>query len=159
VFAQMPLGGLFTALFFLLAAVATIGAMVSLVEVPVAFLVERGHLRRPLAAALTGAAMFALGSLATLSQSAVLGDVKLFGLTFFDLFDFLSSNVLLPAGGLAIAIVGGWLMPRRDFLRELDAGHPSPPWYHRAVYAFVRFVSPALILLIFLNSLGVVRLG
>jgi NSS family neurotransmitter:Na+ symporter len=159
VFAQMPGGGLFTAIFFLLAAIATIGAMVSLMEVPVAWLVERGHVRRPVAAILAGAAMLALGIPATLSQSPVLAEVKLFGKTFFDLFDFASSNVLLPVGGLAIAIVGGWLLPRGAFFAEVTKGHPAPPWHARAAHAFARWVAPALILLILLSSLGVIRLA
>ncbi|WP_248340791.1 sodium-dependent transporter [Anaeromyxobacter paludicola] len=159
VFSKMPGGSLFTVVFFVLAAIATIGAMVSLIEVPVAFLVERGHLSRPAAAVATGLAMFALGTLATLSQSPVLEGVKPFGKSFFDLFDFLSSNVLLPVGGLAIAVVGGWLMKRAEFLGELDKGYAAEPWYDRAIYASIRYLAPGLILLILLNSLGVIRLA
>jgi NSS family neurotransmitter:Na+ symporter len=133
--------------------------MVSLMEVPVAWLVEKGHLGRRGAAAITAGAMLALGVLATLSQGSVLADVKLFGRTFFDLFDFLSSNVLLPVGGLAIAIVGGWLVAKDAFLGELAKGLARPPWHARAVYVLVRFVAPVLILLILLNSLGVIRLA
>jgi NSS family neurotransmitter:Na+ symporter len=155
----MPLGGAFTALFFVLASVATIGAMVSLMEVPVAWLVEKGHAPRRVAAVATGAAMLALGVLATLSQSPVLAGVKPLGKTFFDLFDFLSSNVLLPVGGLAIALVGGWLLPPGAFVAEADRGRTRPTWHGRAVYALVRFVAPALILLILLNSLGVIALA
>jgi NSS family neurotransmitter:Na+ symporter len=156
VFAQMPLGGLFTAVFFVLAAIATIGAMVSLVEVPVAWLVEKGRVGRPAAAAITGAVMLALGVLATLSRSPVLADVRPFGMTFFDLFDFLSSNVLLPLGGLAIAIVGGWLLARDAFLDEVGR---TPAWQGRAVRAAVRYLAPVLILLILLSGLGVIRVG
>ncbi len=155
VFAQMPLGGLFTVLFFVLASVATIGAMVSLMEVPVAWLVEKGHLRRRAAAVLTGGVMFALGITATLSQSPVLSGVKPFGKSLFDLYDFISSNVLLPVGGLAIAVVGGWLVLRTDFMKELDKGHTAAHWSGRLVRTFVRFVAPVLILLILLSSLGV----
>jgi len=159
VFSKMPMGGLFTALFFVLAAIATIGAMVSLIEVPVAWLVEKGHVRRPVAAVLTGLTMLALGIPATLSQSPVLADVKVFGKNFFDLFDFLSSNVLLPVGGLAIAIVGGWLIARKAFLSEMNQGYADAPWHGRVVYAFIRYVAPVLILLILLSSLGVIRLA
>lgn len=158
VFSKMPVGGLFTALFFLLAAVATIGAMVSLIEVPVAWIVEKGGVRRPVAALVTGGAMLALGVPATLSQSPVLSDVKVFGKTFFDLFDFLSSNVLLPVGGLAIAVVGGWFLSRTAFLEECQKGSSREPWHGRLVHAAVRFLAPVLILLILLNSLGVIRL-
>ena len=155
VFSRMPGGGLFTALFFVLAAVATIGAMVSLMEVPVAWLVERGHRSRPAAAATTAVAMLALGIPATLSQGPALAEVKLWGKTFFDLFDFASSNVLLPAGGLAIAVVGGWLASREGFEAEMNAGYVAAPWHGRLVHVLVRFVAPVCILLIFLNSLGV----
>lgn len=159
VFSQMPMGGLFTALFFLLTAIATIGAMVSLMEVPVAWLVEKAHLRRPVAAAVTGAIMFALGALATLSQGPVLAGVKPFGLTFFELFDFVSSNVLLPIGGLAIAVVGGWLVSRHGFLAELAKGHAAPPRYGGLIRAVVRYLAPVLVGLILLNSLGVITLA
>jgi NSS family neurotransmitter:Na+ symporter len=159
VFSQMPAGGLFTVLFFVLAAVATIGAMVSLLEVPVAWLVEEGHLRRPAAAAATGGAMLALGVLATLSQSPALAGVKPLGRSFFDLFDFASSNVLLPLGGLAIALVGGWLLPADAFLGELARGGAGAGWHGRIVHRFARWVAPALVLLILLNSLGVIRLA
>lgn len=159
VFSKMPAGGLFTALFFILTSVATIGAMVSLIEVPVAWLTERRRLSRPAAAAATGAAMFALGSLATLSQGPTLSGVRVFGKSFFDLFDFASSNVLLPLGGLAIAIVAGWLLARPEFMSELDKGFGARPWHSRLVVSFVKFVAPVLILLILLNSLGLLRLS
>ncbi len=72
IFSRMPLGGLFTALFFVLTAIATIGAMVSILEVPVAWIIEKGHLGRRGAAILTGGLMFALGVPATLSQNPLL---------------------------------------------------------------------------------------
>jgi neurotransmitter:Na+ symporter, NSS family len=156
IFGQMPGGAFFTVLFFLLAAVATIGAMASLFEVPVAWLVEKGRFSRPAAALTTGGVMFALGILATLSQGPVLSAVTLFGKGFFDLFDFASSNVLLPLGGLAIAVVSGWLMPKGALSDELDKG-ASAKWYNRWLPVFVKFVTPVLVLLVLLNSLGVLK--
>jgi NSS family neurotransmitter:Na+ symporter len=156
VFAQMPLGGVFTVLFFVLAAIATVGAMVSIGEVPVAWLVEKGHLRRPVAAAWTGGAMFALGVTATLSMSPVLSHVKVFGKSLFDLYDYASSNVLLPVGGVAIAVVGGWLLSRSDFFAELAKGGDRVPWYAHLVRFLVRWVAPVLTVLILLSSLGLI---
>lgn len=157
IFGQMPLGGLFTALFFVLASVATIGAMVSLTEVPVAWLTEKKKkISRPVATAITGAGILVLGSLATLSQSPVLSGVTVFGLSFFDLFDKLSSNILLPAGGLAIALVAGWRLAGEEFAGELDKGNPGKPWYTGVLVALVKFLAPVLILLIFLSSLKLI---
>ncbi len=159
VFSKMPLGGLFTALFFVLTAVATIGAMVSLMEVPVAWLSEKAKMSRPRAGALTGAAMLALGLLATLSQGPVLGGVKILGKNFFDLFDYASSNLLLPLGGIAIAIVAGWLLARKDFVGELDKGYRGPRAFNAALAGIVKFLAPVLIAVILLNSLGILRLA
>jgi NSS family neurotransmitter:Na+ symporter len=156
IFSQMPLGGLFTALFFVLTAIATIGAMVSILEVPVAWVIEKGHLGRRGAAILTGSLMFALGVPATLSQNPLLAEVKIFGKNFFDLFDFMSSNVLLPVGGLAIALVGGWVLSKKTFIAEMDRGGAGGAWHGRVVYGILRFVTPVLILLILLSSLGVI---
>jgi NSS family neurotransmitter:Na+ symporter len=156
IFSQMPLGGLFTMLFFVLTAIATIGAMVSILEVPVAWIIETGRLGRRGAAILTGGLMFALGVPATLSQNPLLAEVKLFGKTFFDLFDFLSSNVLLPVGGLAIALVGGWFMSRKAFTDEMNKGYAAEPWHGRLVFRILKFVTPILILVILLSSLGVI---
>jgi NSS family neurotransmitter:Na+ symporter len=158
IFSKVPGGPVFTALFFILAAVATIGAMVSLIEVPVAFLVEKGRVKRPVAAYLTGLVMFGLGVLATLSQNKALAGVKIAGKTFFDFFDFASSNVLLPLGGLAIAAVAGWLLPWKSFDGELGKGYAKRPWHSGVVRFFLRYVSPILILLILLNGFGALKL-
>jgi NSS family neurotransmitter:Na+ symporter len=158
IFNKMPLGSVFTMLFFVLTAIATIGAMVSLLEVPVAWIIEKGHTSRPTAAMITGGLMFALGIPATLSQSPVLENVKLFGKNCFDLFDFASSNVLLPVGGLAIALVGGWFLSRKEFVTEMNRAYASEPWHGKAVFMIMKFLTPILITLILLASLGIIKL-
>jgi NSS family neurotransmitter:Na+ symporter len=157
VFGQMPGGPFFTVLFFVLAAVATIGAMASLFEVPVAWMTEKGKMSRTAAALITGAVMFGLGILATLSQSPVLGQVLILGKSFFDAFDFASSNVLLPLGGLAIAVVAGWLMPQGSLADELAQGGAGKAWYNAVVPFFLKFVAPVLVLLVLLNGWGVLK--
>ena len=89
--------------------------------------------------------MFALGVPATLSQNPLLAGVKVFGKNFFDLFDFMSSNVLLPVGGLAIAVIGGWLMSRKDFLAEMNKGCAGEPWHGKLVFGILKFITPILI--------------
>jgi len=89
----------------------------------------------------------------------LLAEVKPFGKNFFDLFDFLSSNVLLPVGGLAIAVLGGWVLSRKDFAAGMNQGFQGEPWHGRLLYAILKFVTPVLILLILLSSLGVIKLG
>lgn len=158
VFSKMPGGGIFTTLFFVLAAIATMGAMISLMEVPVAWICEKTKRSRLHAGILTGLVMFALGTLATLSQSPVLGSVKMAGKNFFELFDFLSSNVLLPLGGVGISLVAGWFMKRQDFLGELRKGYSQPQQKNVFLRWLVRYLAPLLIVVILLHSLGILKL-
>lgn len=158
VFASMPLGNVFMVLFFILAAITPIGAMISLVEVPVAYLSEQFHMDRKKATWLITGALAVVGSLAALSNS-VLATTTLFGKTFFDLFDFLSSNVLLPAGGLLIAIFVGWVWGGKKIKEALsNQGSLKNAGLVQAFILVVKFVAPVLITLVFLNSLGVIKL-
>lgn len=159
VFASMPLGGVFMALFFILTAIAATGAMISLLEVPVAFLQERTRLSRAWATVITAVLLALVGSTAALSSST-LADVKPFGLTFFDLYDFLSSNILLPVGGLLLALFTGWVWGRSRVQQALtNHGALQNNGLVSLFFNVVRWITPILILLILLNSLGVIRLG
>ncbi len=159
VFAAMPLGSVFMALFFVLAAIAATGAMISLLEVPVAFLEERTRLSRAAATVVTVLLLALVGSTAALSSST-LANVKPFGLTFFDLYDFLSSNILLPVGGLLLALFVGWAWGLPRVQQALtNQGRIGNGMVVRLFFTVVRWITPILILLILLNSLGVIRLG
>jgi len=155
VFASMPGGAFFMLAFFVLTAFAALGAMLSLVEVPVAVLAERFRLRRWQATLISIGAIGVLGSLAALSGSLT-ADWKLFGLNAFDLFDYVSSNVLLPLGGILIALFVGTSWGRTEWLAELsNRGALANAAVARGLFVLVRFVSPLLIVLVMLKGLGV----
>ena len=155
VFASMPFGGVFMVLFFVLAAVAATGAMLSLIEVPVAFLNEQFKLPRAAGAIITAVLLALIGSLAALSSS-VLADVSVFGKNFFDLFDYLSSNVLLPLGGLFIALFVGWFWGRENiYLALTNDGTLHNEKLVQVFIVIVKFVTPLLVLVVLLNGLGV----
>jgi NSS family neurotransmitter:Na+ symporter len=153
VFSKMPFGAFFTVAFFSLAALAATGAMISLIEVPVAWLCGARKLKRPVAVAITALGIFILGAPATLSLGP-LADLKIAGRVVFDLLDYIQQNLLLPLGGLAIAIVAGWRLSAKDMAAELDKGGASPS-VNRLIMAFIKFVAPALIVLVFLNGFGI----
>jgi NSS family neurotransmitter:Na+ symporter len=93
IFASMPMGQVFMVLFFILTAFAANGAMLSLIEVPVAFLSERYNFSRLKATLLTAGLLAVIGSTSALSGST-LAEVKPFGKTMFDMFDYLRSNIM-----------------------------------------------------------------
>ena len=125
----------------------------SLMEVPVVILHERLGLSRPKATLLTIGLLVVLGSSCALSNSA-LADFKLFGMTMFDLFDFVSSNIILPAGGIFIALFVGWVWGVDKFSRSLtNQGQLHNQKLAQAVFFLLRYVSPALILVVMLKGL------
>lgn len=155
VFTSMPGGTVFMALFFILTAIASVGAILSLLEVVVAILTERFHLSRKVAAISTIAMIAVMGVPAALSQSSM-ADVKIFGFNPFDLFDFLSSNVLLPVGGILICLFVGWVYGLAAPEKRLaEAGTPVQRVVIRSVFFLVRFVAPVAIAIVLLNGLKV----
>ena len=153
VFTSMPGGIVFMTLFFILTAIASVGAILSLLEVPVAVLSERFHMTRKAAAITTIAITAVLGLPAALSQG-ITADLKIFGLNPFDLFDFLSSNILLPLGGILICIFVGWVYglaaPEKRLATE---GTPTQRLAIRGVFFMVRYVAPIAIAIVLLNGL------
>jgi len=157
VFASMPFGHIFMVLFFILAAIAATGAMLSLLEVPVAFLNERVGMSRTKATILTAVLLAVIGSTAALSNN-VLADFKLFGMTMFDLYDYVSSNLLLPIGGLCLSIFAGWVWGYNEIKRAIsNEGALQNGRVIAVFYGIVKFITPLLVVLVLLNGLGVLK--
>lgn len=117
VFAQLPFGQFFAVIFYLCIVVAAVTSSVSMIEIVVAFLVDEHRLSRSAAAMLATLALAIVGALPCLSFGK-LSDITFFGgKTIFDMFDFFTSNISLPIGGLIILWLAGqkcWPMIRDD---------------------------------------------
>lgn len=156
VFNSMPLGSIFLALFFTLTAIASIGAMISLLEVPVAYLHEEKNWSRKNAALVSVLAIALLGSTATLSFS-VLADFKLFNLNMFDLMDFASSNILMPLAGIFITLFVGYVLGAKKVIAELSNNGKLNNRKFVGVYLFIiRYITPVAILIVLLNGLELI---
>lgn len=155
-FAQMPFGSLFGAAFFLLVAFAALSSAISLVEPIVAFWVEKTGIARTKATVILCAFAWALGMATVLSFNHWSSDTLFhawFGKTAFDSFDFLSTNLLLPLGGVLTALFAGWfVLPQllKDQYREGGTLTGYPLW----LFA-LRVISPAGVSLVLLTGLGV----
>lgn len=156
VFSSMPLGNIFMVIFFLLTAIASIGAQLSLLEVIAAFLEGRFKLSRVKATLLTIVPLAIVGVPAALSNN-LMADVKIFGLTFFDLYDFGSSNILLPLGGLFLAIFAGWVWGLSRFQSALsNEGKIQNGRFTRTIFFILKFITPVLVLVILLSGLKLI---
>jgi neurotransmitter:Na+ symporter, NSS family len=157
VFNAMPLGQPFMFLFFVLAAIAATGAMLSLLEVPVALVNEKLGWSRWVATIVTTVILAGFGTLAALSGS-MLANFKPFGKTMFDLYDFVTSNLLLPLGGLFICLFVGWRWARADAIATLsNEGALGNRRFITLFLTLVKFLTPVLVFVVLLNGLGVIK--
>ncbi|MBL4938066.1 sodium-dependent transporter [Clostridium sp. YIM B02515] len=161
VFSKLPLGNLLLVFFFILTAIAATTAMISLVEVPVAYFSEEKGMKRTNAVIFTVIIMFVIGTLATLSvnPSSFVGNIQILGYGFFDLFDKVSSNILMPIGGLLTAIFIGYFIRKDDLKNELmNNGTLSNTVKFDLFYFIMRYISPILLIIVFLSGLGIIKL-
>ena len=117
-FANMPMGELFGFLFFALVGIAALSSAISLVEPIVAWLTERTVMSRTVATVVLCALVWGVG-LGTVFSFTGDFTATLFGKNFFDSIDFLTSSILMPLGGVLIAIFAGWRMKRSVIMNEL----------------------------------------
>ena len=148
-FGAMPLGSLFATVFFFLIFIAAISSSISMIEPTVAWLVETKALSRVKITAILGALVWLLG-LGTVFSFNVWKEATLWGLNFFDALDFVTANLMLPLGGLCIAIFVGWVM-KKTFIEE-EVGDTRHGIYHGWMI-ILRYVSPLLLLIVFIMTL------
>lgn len=129
-FGQMPLGAVFGTLFFMLVSFAAITSAISISEPALAYLVETYNAKRSRVAISLGVISWVLG-LGTVLSFNVWADVHIVGeLTFFDFVDYVSQNVMLPLGGMFIALFAAWGLPRTVIGSQLglQAGWVNVVW-------------------------------
>ncbi|MFN2328152.1 MAG: sodium-dependent transporter [Chromatocurvus sp.] len=145
-FAQMPGGYAFSVLFFLMLAVAGITSMVGLIECVNAWIEEKYGVPRHRSALLVVGSIAVLSVLSILSYN-VLDGFRIAGRNFNDSMDFFSNQIMLPLGGLMIAVFVGWVMLKpesRDELTDMSAA-AFGLWHF-----LIRFVVPPVLLVIFI---------
>ena len=154
IFEQIPLGSILAILFFFALFIAAITSSISLFEVVVAYLKEEFKFTRRRSVIITFVTCFVLGILCSLSLS-ILGELKILGLNMFDFFDKLSSNILLPLGGLLIVLFVGWRMPKVDFTDEITSGGTIKfkRWFLICTYFIIKYIAPIVVGIVMIRGL------
>jgi len=157
-FGHMAGGTLFGTLFFLLLTFAAWTSAISLIEPAVAWLVENRGVDRAKASTAVGVTAWLLGIVTIMSfnswafEFTFAGETK--GNGMFDILDILTANIMLPLGGLAMAIFAGWYMSEKSTADELNLGDGL---VYKGWRFLVRFVAPLAVIIVFLQLLGVIR--
>ncbi|MCM3742636.1 sodium-dependent transporter [Sporosarcina luteola] len=147
IFNEIPFGGFFLILFFILLLFATLTSSISMLEIVVSTGIREKLERRRTAAWVFGLLIFIVGIPSALSFG-VLSDVKLPGGTFFDFADILTSRIGLPIGAFLISIFAGHVLTTAETDDELRMN----PFMNQAWKFIVRFIAPIAIIIIFIAS-------
>lgn len=147
---------IFSVMFYVLLAMAALTSTISMHEVVTAYLHEEFKLTRTKAARLVTGGCIILGIFSSLSLGA-LKDFTIFGLTIFDLLDFVTAKVMLPLGGLCVSIFIGWYLDKKIVWEEItNNGSIKVPMYKLIIF-ILKFIAPIAISVIFINELGLLK--
>ena len=139
-FNQMQFGQFIGPLFFILLSVAALSSSISLLEPGVAYMSEENILSRRGSAQIISFFVWILGIGSALSFN-IWSDFSLIGdRNFLDSMDFIANQILLPLGGMLIAIFVGWFMKKS--LIEDELGPINTNLYVLWRF-FVKFIAPA----------------
>ena len=150
-FADLPGGSLLGGVFFILVIGAALTSAISLVEPVAAWLVERFGFSRPVAVLLMVSSCWLLGLVTVFSFNLWSeGTIthSLFGRSPFDVLEFIT-NILMPLGGLLIALFAGWALTREEVVAQMAT---NARWFG-AWQFLVRFVAPTAVAFVFLRTL------
>ena len=159
VFASMPGGTVIGALFFLLVFFAALPSSISLMETIVSILQDKLGWERRRSCIVVFLVSLLLGLPSSLGFG-VLNKVKVAGLTFLDMFDFLSNSVLMPIVALLTCLFVGYVIKPKNLIEEMEVGGKFTS--RRLFTVIIKYVAPVCIVLILISSvldgLGIVKI-
>jgi len=146
-FGSMSGGTFFGVMFFVLVSFAAITSAISLVEPALAWFVEKLNTSRRNGAIVVCTIAWALGLGSAFSTNIGSELYLLPGMTFFDSMDYVSNNIMLPLGGMLIALFTGWFLSQDIVARQLQISGGKLIMFK----VLVRFVAPIGVGLVFIN--------
>jgi neurotransmitter:Na+ symporter, NSS family len=160
VFSKMAGGYLFAIIFFILLSIAALTSTISLMEVITAYFVDELNWKRHNAVIVFGLVTIMFGIPSALSFN-ILSDFTVFGLTIFGLLEYLTANIMLPLGGLLLAIFiayrWGFDKAIPELLKGAEKLFKTNPWIISVWKIALKYFAPVLIFLVLLQSLGLLQ--
>ena len=154
IFAHMSFGKVLSIFFYFILFAAALSSSISLMETVVAFLKEEYRKSRFVAMLMMLGVTTVFAVFCALSFG-VLSGFKILGFTFFDFFDYISSNICLATCALLVCLFAGWKIKKEDFYDEITSGgkYKIPKWLLGTLRVFVRYIAPVIVAIIIVNSL------
>lgn len=154
VFSQMPAGGLFSFIFYVLVFIAALTSSISILEMPVSYIIEKKQVSRVKAALIVGGISFILG-IAVSFSFGIWGNFQVFGMNIFGLFDYFGSNISLPLGALGGAIAVGWFWKKKGAVAEVSNDGQLNNTLSVGWFNLVKWIIPIFIFIVFIASIGI----
>ena len=158
VFKQMPAGGLFGLLFYVLLFFAAISSSMSIAEGTISFICEEFHTERKKTTIILCIVCFLIGIVYTISQAAVSINIPWFDFTgktvvcAGDWMEFLTDRLMLPVCALGEAIFAGWVLKPDKVIAEVEQEGVKMGW--KKFYVFcIKFLCPIAIAVILIYSM------
>ena len=147
-FGSMQYGTIISSAFFILLFFAAITSSISLIEPAITFVVEKFYVSRLYATNILGIVTWILGIFTVLSFNS-LSEFTFFGMTIFDNLDYLTSKIMLPLGGLLMALFVGYVVKKSIVQKELSANKRLVEFW----FVIIKVLSPLLLILIFIQGI------
>jgi len=156
IFAKMPGGRLGGFFFFLLVGFAALTSAISLLEVVVSFFIDELSWSRKRADYTLGAIIFVCGIPSALSFNLLSGVTLMGDRSIFDLLDGLATNILLPLGGLGIAVFAGWVLTHGE--KEAEIKHVENTFHFYDIWhVLIKYVTPVALAIVLLYTTGIIE--
>ena len=117
-----------------------------------AYLSEELHLKRQWATVVACVGTMLLGAFASLSLMSGT-PFAIGGRSVFDLMDFISSNILLPVGGVLIVIFVGWYLGKQKFFEEVTNEGAIKASLKKIIFFIIKYLAPVAIAIVFISGL------
>jgi len=148
------LGNIFAVLFFIALAFAGLTSSVSLVEPMVQYFIDRFGWSRLKASLSMGLFFWFFGIFAILSNIDGAKELLTWGgKNFFDWVDYVTAAIMLPFGGLIMAVFVGFVIPRSEVEKVLK---PQLGWAFEPWYFSLRYITPVAMFVVMLSLMGVI---
>jgi NSS family neurotransmitter:Na+ symporter len=154
-FSAMPVVGyVISILFYALLVFAALTSTISMHEIGTAFFHEELRLPRQRAAWILTVVCSVIAVFCSLSVGAY-SNLQVFGMSLLDFCDFLTAQLMLPAGAFLTSILMGWFANRQLVKDEFTNGGTLRETFFKAWFFSIRYIVPLCIVLIFLHQFGV----
>lgn len=150
------IGSLLAFMFFVSLAFASITSAISLLEAPVSYLTQRLNISRAKATIFISLGVYVVGLACLFSYMDGFSFLSIAKKPLFDVFNIVTSSVLMPLSGLLMAIFIGWVLDKRFVFNYMKERGFKNQVVFLSWYYLVKIISPIILVAVALKELKII---